>query len=755
MPQCEDSEYHSQFEAKRLCQDSGVSNTQVSTFDIDDISQRPPEIERRNVFGIKRLLAALGLSETITSLRREPKKEVCSHSRLAILRGFVRFHLTPILITISLFALYLRQVQWAPSYPTSEQLAALQFGAKAHETFIILSLTEILLYRIRFCLLEGDGIPLGFLTSGFSMVSPIQYLMSWEFWATALTPTLSRRSHILMAGLIGLLSLVGIGAGPFSAITMIPRQGWWEKGNTTSLVEEAVRASYFLSETPYNMSFNPLYHTENLTICHPSFRGLAGECMDLQPILNELETIEVSSHPTPRNLNISWTPGGLIDAFRPITLRLASYHADSYDDLGSQRSLVDASGVVFATVPMTSIAKALREVWPFLASDLVGFVKSRPGSTNGLPMQKWKQPLVAAVCSRTSSPASSDSNPLFGDTWTFDYYEGSFHSNFSIDLSVQEDDLGFINDIRNDSSEFDPVFLDIQDQVPVPISAAMLLVGSEMQGDILYASMDLCLIQARWLDADTWVMTNQPPVTRMELETPLVNGLNYLLETSTPNNIIKMDNAELQDATMAVDEDGARKSNFNTTYGEAWNFCYKQSIYCFPAFVALHLADGLASETPMDFYNPHVPSFTPNYTVIKHTYHQHQYAYSFSNSTTTLILAFVLLILHACIAMLHTLSIALSGRPWYSSGWGSVGQLIALALRSQSAQNLINVGGGVASSQSWKMRVLVKEVDADGHLEMVVRAPDDTDLGRLDDRLYEDYSAYTSIPRLKAGKKYS
>ncbi|KAH8700016.1 hypothetical protein BGZ61DRAFT_241843 [Ilyonectria robusta] len=123
-----------------------------------------------------------------------------------------------------------------------------------------------------------------------------------------------------------------------------------------------------------------------------------------------------------------------------------------------------------------------------------------------------------------------------------------------------------------------------------------------------------------------------------------------------------MDNTELHGAATTAVEGGARKSNFITTYGKAWSFCYEHSIYCFPAFVALHLTDGLASEAPMDYYNSYVPFFTPNYTIIKHTYHQHQYVYSFKGRITTT-LTFAVLLLHAFIAILHTLFIALSGHP--------------------------------------------------------------------------------------------
>ncbi|CAM1504258.1 Fc.00g018490.m01.CDS01 [Cosmosporella sp. VM-42] len=74
------------------------------------------------------------------SSKKETKKEVCSNSKAPALWKFVFFHLPAISITMTLFALHLKQFRWKPSHPTSEELSALQFAAKAHESLILISL---------------------------------------------------------------------------------------------------------------------------------------------------------------------------------------------------------------------------------------------------------------------------------------------------------------------------------------------------------------------------------------------------------------------------------------------------------------------------------------------------------------------------------------------------------------------------------------------------------------------------------------
>ena len=110
----------------------------------------------------------------------------------------------------------------------SATLSVLQFVAKSHEICIVISLSEIILHRIRFEL-NGEGIPFGLLASGYS-VSSITFLWTWQFWARIFNSDLRQTysSRLSLFILIMLATLLAAVAGPSSAIAVVPRLDWWD-----------------------------------------------------------------------------------------------------------------------------------------------------------------------------------------------------------------------------------------------------------------------------------------------------------------------------------------------------------------------------------------------------------------------------------------------------------------------------------------------------------------------------------------------
>lgn len=202
-----------------------------------------------------------GATEALTApdnnFNREPKKQVYTNRRLSTIRNFVLLLLPAVSVTLVLAVLYFKKVQWPHGRPTTTELIMLQFAAKAHESLILVSLTDILLHRIRSGLLrEGTGgVPLGFLSSPFQLASPVQYLFSWELWGAILNPVACRQFHAGTSALILLLIVIGVGASPFSAILMIPRLGWW--AFSYALDDEGVldENTYFVSRSDDNLIY--------------------------------------------------------------------------------------------------------------------------------------------------------------------------------------------------------------------------------------------------------------------------------------------------------------------------------------------------------------------------------------------------------------------------------------------------------------------------------------------------------------------
>lgn len=209
---------------------------QDNTFDDSDTSKSQPAAT------VRRLFSHL--------TQEEQPKEVIHYGKASALLHFALFPAPAIVITVGLYSIHILGLQWKSGHPTSNELSALLFAAKVHESFIIVSLTDILLHRIQYGLLGNDGLALGYLSSVFQMGSPIRYLVSWEFWGTLLNPTRNRMFHGITGATIIFIALLSIGASPFSATAMIPRLGWWE--------------------TPFDDGVTDLYLANNLYSLEPA-----------------------------------------------------------------------------------------------------------------------------------------------------------------------------------------------------------------------------------------------------------------------------------------------------------------------------------------------------------------------------------------------------------------------------------------------------------------------------------------------------
>ncbi|KAJ3459258.1 hypothetical protein MRS44_015331 [Fusarium solani] len=156
-----------------------------------------------------------------------PPKKVCSKGIWKALGHLTLFHLPSVGINLAILALYIAWVRWP--HPTVEQLSILQFVAKGHGILILVSLADILMYRVCYGLLvDKNGVPLGFLSSPFQLGAPILYLFSWELWSAILQPGANRsRGRPRITGCIIItVILLSLAAAPLSAIAIIPREGW-------------------------------------------------------------------------------------------------------------------------------------------------------------------------------------------------------------------------------------------------------------------------------------------------------------------------------------------------------------------------------------------------------------------------------------------------------------------------------------------------------------------------------------------------
>ncbi|KAI4145454.1 MAG: hypothetical protein LQ341_002391 [Variospora aurantia] len=108
-------------------------------------------------------------------------------------------------------------------------------------------------------------------------------------------------------------------------------------------------------------------------------------------------------------------------------------------------------------------------------------------------------------------------------------------------------------------------------------------------------------------------------------------------------------------------------------------------------------------------------------TLIDYTIKQYGYGYGYQVTPTVAIgLAVPLAYTAVAIAfILCTIYDRIAGTGFTSNAWGEMGEMLALAMHSERATELQNVGGGVKAKSTWKMRVRVRERKGE-NLELVV-----------------------------------
>ncbi|KPM43952.1 hypothetical protein AK830_g2608 [Neonectria ditissima] len=553
-------------------------------------------------------------------------------------------------ISIVLVVLNLKELQWPDGHPTSEELNALQFAAKAHESFIIISVTDILLHRISYGLLCGNigRVSLGFLSSPFHLASPVQYLFSWEFWGTALNPARKFWFHVTTACLILLLVFIGIAASPFSAISMIPRLGWWEPSYNRAgngwPVRLNTKDAYPIEMTSQNAlstdycDFNSHQDTCNLT--------------NIGPMWNEVYSADAQLTSAPYSQNASNCRYGFATPDRPITYSI-------YDtDYRLERFYMPV-----ATAPTAFTTLSLQYSAPYSDLDVSNWlIRSRPDQSSG--MKTWKQPLVAVFCSSMLRNLSA-----LDDSVIFDF-PNYFTSNFTVDVNLKAESA-HLNDTsvggRGKRYRPRPMFLNIQSQIPIPISTAILFVSkvARFKEDLsqVKSKARVCLVQAQWVKADVWLEGQSLPAAKSDLGMSLMAIPSFLRKTSKPGNIIRMHDSWLERiANRITDPDSSNRQWFDI------EFTPDSGNYLADTFLAVYFADALSLFYSLDFEGLGRPRFNVR---TAETVYKYGYAYSFRNSIT-IVVAMVVLFMHVVVSLSHIGIIIFSTTPWTSSGWGSL-----------------------------------------------------------------------------------
>ncbi|KAJ4128100.1 hypothetical protein NW768_008384 [Fusarium equiseti] len=745
---------------------------QYSPLGDDDYSIPTPSIREQ---------PTLGLDQSTESLIKDPSKpekqaywksfkgperpkRVCKTGVWAVLRHLAFFHILPIGITLALLGLYVHRIRWGNL--TEEQLNFLQFAAKAHEILILVSLTDILLQRICYSLIhEDDGVPLGLLSAPFYLGSPLQYFFSWEFWAGLLQPGAKpKRARSWMAGTVIIVTiLLSVAAAPLSAIVMIPREGWWqvyvpfeERSSRTTYFKpdiypndlSAGQAEAYIIEQELNSTvFDPL------SLLLPITRDTPGVSMDTSR--RQLSNVSFTNYPSVVG---SDRVVSLTRDFIPVSVELA-----------------------VATTPMDTLTNQITWSWhtgELAPNDL--FIKSHWKTLNSPSPKPWKQPLVAVECAynRTSD---SDAAFLFSANMSSHNVTLTFNQNPEFkDLVTEARNMSkneypktrhrILTSLDKEDPRVSANFLFLE-EVPKYFDNGTLDDEYPNTASETELGLHLCRTYARWAEVDLWIDRGISSFARSKFDYALFDIWDLLGYTAEEYEPIKLRKEWLESVGQRRKK-ADKKGNFKqeSIWDKAIDIAdgirtrepyssAEVSGSSLQMAIAVHLADILSRMGPDYYDRKGIRPFDdddgkppqPDDPIVEHEFFLGGYSYSI-RSSNTIPLALSILLLHVVIVLIHAIVILFSRRGWLSSCWGSFGEVLILALCSEK-NDLGNVGGGVDSSRTWSTPAVVRVVENEGRLEMILRKGDSDELIKRDGYVGEEGigNGYT---RVEPGIKY-
>lgn len=671
-------------------------------------------------------------------------KEICSSSRWAVLWNFIFFHLPSIAVSAVLFAFHIVGFCWAEE-PTGDQLSALQFPAKAHEILITMSLTDILLHRIMYGLLGKSGLALGFITAPFHVANPL-YLVSPDFWGTVWKPQRSHRFHYITITLLVVLVALGVTVGPFSATLMIPREDWVETTPGDSWYRDNVFQNpnvFYIDRDPYPNTLTSAYAQQAFGVCIQQTTDALEEAnkacatYDIKPFIQEVAALnEVSSGGTRAQYNISTTRDGTATPYRPLSTDLLSIAG-------------------MATGPMDFVSYDVSRYSVYSTGKRDVLFRSKPRPLGSSKLSKWKQPLVAVTC----APGWYDETD--GGSIYFAWQDELL--NYNITFSVPEMN-GLLQSLDNGNiSDSQSFSLDLKDQVPLPLSTTVLISNSSVaemeENGMAETHLEMCHVVSRWHEADVWSDTRLPTGAQTELSIPPNKTFEYIKKSGPEVNNVTMTSEWLQFIGPIQKEE-----NFTGVYNTDFATLLDASLlqggvvsWTLSRLLALYLADAMTMSTayipvPREEVANIVPGPDDIVTEVSVGAYSHLYTYNFENTRSRPV-GFALLFFHAALAIVHHLIIVFSRKPWHSTGWGTAEELVSLALRSRSPEDLKSMEDIVTSSAARQMPILIRERDGDKRLEMVVAAanpkPSDVEASGV------DVGIRGTMRRVQTGLKYN
>ncbi|KAL8792005.1 MAG: hypothetical protein Q9195_005423 [Heterodermia aff. obscurata] len=646
-------------------------------------------------------------------------------------------------------------------------LALLQVAAKVQELLIVASTSTIVFDLIRTELLNGNGVPLGLIGSGFAF-KDISWFWSPDFWCSVRYQAQWHRKTFLLVTLV-LAGLLAVLAGPATAVLVIPRSRVWPAGGSSFFLqgnEDELWPSY-LNYTP----------AQDSPLCRGSNPMRYGICPSggYYAFLNHYGQVNISNFMDQPAYDWNYGDSPCDIEINDPTSQIPKIR--TLGDIRNQGRL--AKGLTFFTQPQIATSVFLKQLtvdwWD--ATQKVSWSKPRDTSRyhyaeNLQTAVLTQNPQVDVQCSK----AQNVSTGLIASVW-FPIYAS--HLNQTLNLSIPEYNTKVPN------SRFSWVPLNASKLPDATIGALFTFIPGNDEGKTTNQPRSAlaisCTVRANWLktsvkygnyynyaftSTDIVGGTARPLAVNepwLEALTPWISddstndatdnyanisGLpndhsysiipNNMTNTTYPNSMeVLLEQIQvLKGGDLA---DGSHSSSNNSTLVEKWNsetFAGGGNRTTFlEGLLAAVFTDGLSrtnsvrafSQTDLPFGQWSLWSYdrvenfnnailqggnalrapSTDQEITESRMNATIEGYSYHASSTTDFLAIAVVLFHCLIALAHTIYCVLHG---VSSGcWDTVTEILTLAIGSGGDAGVPeNTGAGIKNGRTFKKKAWVR-----------------------------------------------
>ncbi|RBR14462.1 uncharacterized protein FIESC28_07698 [Fusarium coffeatum] len=305
-----------------------------------------------------------------------------------------------------------------------------------------------------------------------------------------------------------------------------------------------------------------------------------------------------------------------------------------------------------------------------------------------------------------------------------------------------------LNETKNMSNSGGPLghsFINIRDANQLPVSTDIMFASimnettDEYYGYTIpqrptVVSFTLCLISARWTEADVWAEDDRSRDALSHFSFANGQEVNEVRNSFGTRSFISMNEGWMA-GIGSVPTISANRSS----YDEALDFCITRrrntiglipkgrSGYeplspdhaCIETFLAMHVADALAELGGFQEAISNKPwnrSFSLDGNSVVYTSYENVYSYQFGSSIGIPI-AFSVLLFHVLVVLIYIPLLFFSEHLRNRPGWSNLGDLLVLTLSSDVDVDLTK---GKAS-EKWTRPVVVRDLGHTGRKDIVVR----------------------------------